>query len=136
LNSSENQGQFLGRFTGLQRWQNPVISFSLAGVSRNSATPQLSKPQLNGSIFNLMKRSEAMSENLNEIAAEKQCLCCGSYDGDPYAILSNGYCIPCDEDARISWLETLNQRTSLQDLAQSFCCRMASLLRSGKGIAR
>jgi hypothetical protein len=118
LNSSENQGQFLGRFTGLQRWQNPVISFSLAGVSRNSATPQLSKPQLNGSIFNLMKRSEAMSENLNEIAAEKQCLCCGSYDGDPYAILSNGYCIPCDEDARISWLETLNQRTSLQDLAQ------------------
>lgn len=33
---------------------------------------------------------------------ERQCGCCGSYDGDPYAILSNEYCIPCDLDARIS----------------------------------
>ena len=33
---------------------------------------------------------------------EKQCECCGSYDGDPYAILSNGYCLPCDVDARIT----------------------------------
>lgn len=55
-----------------------------------------------------------MLDDMNETVAEKQCLCCGSYDGDPYAILSNGYCIPCDEDARISWLETINQRTSCQ----------------------
>ena len=32
---------------------------------------------------------------------ERQCECCGSYDDDPYAILSNGYCLPCDQDARI-----------------------------------
>lgn len=32
---------------------------------------------------------------------ERQCENCGSYDGDPYAILSNGFCIPCDQDARI-----------------------------------
>ncbi|HEX9003558.1 MAG TPA: hypothetical protein VGB07_26855 [Blastocatellia bacterium] len=56
-----------------------------------------------------------MSENLPETAAEKQCLCWGSYDGAPYAILSNGYCIPCDEDARISWLETINQQGSSPD---------------------
>ena len=118
MNFSENQGQFLMRFIGLQRWQSPVISFSLAGVFRNSATRQWSKLQLNGSIFNLKKRSETMSDNLNETAAEKQCRCCGSYDGDPYAILSNGYCIPCDEDARISWLETINQQTAPRDFAQ------------------
>jgi len=64
------QGQFLLRFTGLRIWQSPVISFSLAGASQNNATPQWSKPQLNGSIFNLKKRSEAMSDNLNEAAAE------------------------------------------------------------------
>ena len=58
-----------------------------------------------------------MSENLPETAAEKQCLCWGSYDGAPYAILSNGYCIPCDEEARISWLETLNQQASPQGFA-------------------
>jgi len=51
-----------------------------------------------------------MPDDLNETTDEKQCLCCGSYDGNPYAILSNGYCIPCDEGARISWLETINQR--------------------------
>ena len=33
--------------------------------------------------------------------SEIQCACCGSYDGDPYTILSNGYCIPCDQEARI-----------------------------------
>lgn len=47
-----------------------------------------------------------MTDNLNETAEERQCLCCGSYDGDPYAILSNGYCIPCNRDAEISCLET------------------------------
>jgi hypothetical protein len=59
-----------------------------------------------------------MLDDMNETVAEKQCLCCGSYDGDPYAILGNGYCIPCDEDARISWLETLNQQASSPDFAQ------------------
>lgn len=33
--------------------------------------------------------------------SEIQCACCGSYDGDPYTVLSNGYCIPCDQEARI-----------------------------------
>lgn len=56
-----------------------------------------------------------MSDNLNETTAEKQCLCCGSYDGDPYAILSNEYCIPCDEDAKISWFETTSQRNPTPD---------------------
>lgn len=32
---------------------------------------------------------------------ERQCESCGSFDGDPYAILSNGFCLPCDVDARI-----------------------------------
>lgn len=34
-----------------------------------------------------------MADDLDEITVERQCLCCGSYDGDPYAILSNGYCM-------------------------------------------
>ncbi|MGE0129305.1 MAG: DUF4326 domain-containing protein [Blastocatellales bacterium] len=58
------------------------------------------------------KRSETMSDNQNEITVERQCHCCGSYDGDPYAILSNGYCIPCDEGAKISCLETISQQQS------------------------
>lgn len=62
------------------------------------------------------KRSDTMSDDQNEITVERQCLCCGSYDGDPYAILSNGYCIPCDQDAKISWLETISQRQSSPDL--------------------
>ncbi len=63
-----------------------------------------------------LKESEVMSEDQNETAAERQYLCCGSYDGDPYAILSNGCCIPCDQDAKISRFETISQRQSSPSL--------------------
>jgi hypothetical protein len=55
---------------------------------------------------------------MNDVEAEyRKCECCGSEDGDPYTIMSNGYCLTCDLDARIACGLPLPESVRLQSPA-------------------